>query len=148
MSGTFFSNVNNIQRMILKMLCLYTLGQNCLLVKFKPYLSSETYSRKYEKLPDTLIHACKNITENVFVENVWPANSALFIYVLTHSSTTLDIFSWPGGAVVTHPLWVQEVPGSIPVSRKSFYVRLFCCVIVVFLLFVQTHIISHKSLQC
>jgi len=25
--------------------------------------------------------------------------------------------------VVTHPLWVQEVPGSIPGSGKGFYVR-------------------------
>jgi len=27
-----------------------------------------------------------------------------------------------GGAVVTHSLWVQEVPGSIPSSGKGFYV--------------------------
>jgi len=39
----------------------------CALVLF----GSETYSRKYEKLPNTVIHACKNITEkNKFVENV------------------------------------------------------------------------------
>jgi len=32
-----------------------------------------------------VIHACKNITEkNEFIENVWPANTALFIYVSTH----------------------------------------------------------------
>ena len=46
------------------------------------YLSSETYYRKYEKLPNTVFQACKNITEkNELVENVWPANSALFTYV-------------------------------------------------------------------
>ena len=43
------------------------------------------YSRKYEKLTNIVIHACKNMTEkNEFVENVWPANLALFIYVLIH----------------------------------------------------------------
>jgi len=45
----------------------------------------QTASRKYEKLPSIVIHAGKNNTEeNVFVENVWPANFALFIYVPTH----------------------------------------------------------------
>jgi len=34
---------------------------------FKPYLSSETYSRKYEKLPNIVIHACKNNTEKMFL---------------------------------------------------------------------------------
>ena len=29
------------------------------------YLCSETYSRKYEKLPNIVIHACKNITEKM-----------------------------------------------------------------------------------
>ena len=35
---------------VLKMLDLYLLGQNCLHLTFKPYLSSETYSRKYENI--------------------------------------------------------------------------------------------------
>jgi len=35
-----------------------------------------------------VIHACKNITEkNEFVENVWPANLAVFIYVYTLCAT-------------------------------------------------------------
>jgi len=29
------------------------------------YLSSETYSRKYEKLPNIVFHACKNNTETM-----------------------------------------------------------------------------------
>jgi len=42
--------------------------------------------------------------------------------------TTIDILSWLGGAVVTHSLWVQEVPCSIPVSGKSFsFDFLYCC---------------------
>jgi len=44
--------------MTLKMLCLYLLGQNCLHLTFKPYLSSETYSRQYEKLPSIVVYAC------------------------------------------------------------------------------------------
>ena len=43
----------------LKMLDLYLLGQNCLHLTFKPYLSSETYSRKCEKLPNIVVLACK-----------------------------------------------------------------------------------------
>ena len=48
-----------IDRLYLKMLDLYLLGQNCLHLTFKPYLSSETYSRKYEKLANIVVHACK-----------------------------------------------------------------------------------------
>ena len=72
------------------MLGLYLLGQNCLHLTFEQYLSSETYSRKYEKLPDIVILACKNMTEkNAFVKNVWPANLALIIYVSTHCVETV-----------------------------------------------------------
>ena len=49
--------------------------------------------------------------------------------------------------MVTHPLSVHEGPRSIPSSGKGFYVRFFCFVVVVFLLFVKKHIICHKSLQ-
>ena len=45
------------------MLGLYLLGQNCLHLTFEQYLGSKTYSRKYEKLPNIVVHACKNITE-------------------------------------------------------------------------------------
>ena len=53
------------------------------------------------------------------------------------SLLTIDTLSWLGGAVVTHPLWVQEVPGSIPGSSKAFLGLIFCFVVVVFLLFVH-----------
>ena len=49
----------------LKMLGLYLLGQNCLHLTFKKNLSSETYYRKYEKLPNIVILACKNLTEKM-----------------------------------------------------------------------------------
>jgi len=41
------------------MLDLYLLGQICLYLTFKPFLGSETYSRKYEKLPNIVVHARK-----------------------------------------------------------------------------------------
>jgi len=68
----------------------------------------------------------KILQKKEFVENVWPAKAALFIYVSTHCVETvkyldyIDSLSWLGGAGVTHPLWVQGVPGSIPGSGKSF----------------------------
>ena len=62
-----------------------------------------------------------------------------------NSLTKIDTLSWLGGAVVTHLLGVQEVPSSIPGSVKGFYVWFFA--VVVFLLFVQKHIICHKMLQ-
>jgi len=44
---------------------------------FLTILSSETYTRKYKKLPNRHIDACKNITDHKeFVKNVWTANSA------------------------------------------------------------------------
>jgi len=43
----------------LKMLGRYLLGQNCLHLTFELYLRSETYSRKYEILPNIVIHACE-----------------------------------------------------------------------------------------
>jgi len=35
---------------------------------------------------------------------------------------TIETVSWLSGAVVTHPLRVQEVPGPIPGCGKGFYV--------------------------
>jgi len=54
-----------------------------------------------------------------------------------NSLTTIDTLSWLGDAVVTHPLWVQEFPGSIPGSAKGFYVWFFVFVVIVFLLFLS-----------
>jgi len=39
-----------------------------------------------------------------------------------NSLLKIDTLSRLGGAVVTHPLWMQEVPGSIPGFGKGFYV--------------------------
>ena len=112
------------------MLCLYLLGQNCLHLTSLPYLGSETYSRKYVKLPNIVIHACKCITEKCIC---WKcvARKFGFVYLrfdpLCRNSymAWLDTLSWFVSAVITHPLWVQEVPGSIPGSGKGFYVWFF-----------------------
>ena len=58
--------------------------------------------------------------------------------------TAIDILSWLGGAVVTHPIRVQGVPGSIPGSGMGFYVWFFVLLLLWFYFFVQKHIICHK----
>ena len=58
--------------------------------------------------------------------------------------TTIDILSWLGGAVVTHPLWVQDVPGSIPGSGKGFYVWIFVLLLLCFYFFVQNTLFIGK----
>jgi len=55
----------------------------------------------------------------------------------------IDSVSWIGRAVVTHPLRLQKVTGSIPSSGNGFMFDYFFCV---FLLFVYGHIIWHKIL--
>ena len=61
--------------------------------------------------------------------------------------TTINTLSWLGGAVVTHPLWVQEVPDSIPSSGKGFNVRFFVLLLLCLYFFVKISIICHKSLE-
>ena len=58
-------HTEHILTLHLKMLGLYLVGQNCLHLTFEQYLSSETYSSKYEKLQNIVILACKNITEKM-----------------------------------------------------------------------------------
>jgi len=60
-----------------------------------------------------------------------------------NSLLTIDTLIWLGGAVVTQPLWVQNVPGSIPgtgcvwffvllllwfyfLSKNTIFVTIFC----------------------
>jgi len=139
---------------LLKMLCLYILSQYCLHLTFKSYLSSETYSRKYEKLLYIVIHACKNNTEKMYLLKMSGPQIWLCLFTFRpiasekfNGLTTIDTLSWLGGSVVTHQLWVQEVPGSIPSSGNGFYVVVFlfcCCCVLTYL--VKKQIICHKSL--
>ena len=139
-------------RVPLKMLYLYLWGQNCLHLTCKPYLSSDTYSRKYEKLPNTVIHSCKNITEQINLLKMCGPQIRLFGFVFftfrpiaskwLYSLTTciIDTLSWLGGSEVTYPLWVREVPGSIPGSCKGFDVW--------FLTVVMSHFLSSVVSAC
>ena len=61
------TSLSHMSCIVLKMLSLYLLGHNCLHLTFEPYLSSETFSRKYEKLLNIVIHGCENITEKVYL---------------------------------------------------------------------------------
>jgi len=87
------------------------------------------------------------LQKNVFVETVWPANVALFIYVLTHFVETVKWLDY--SAVVTHPLEGGGARGPVFNSRlrQGLLCLVLCCVVVAFLIFVQKHIICHKSLQ-
>jgi len=99
-------------------------------------------SRKYEKLPNIVIHTCKNITEKMYLLKMsgpqiwlclftfWPIASKKL-----NGLTTIDTLSWLGGAVVTHPLCVQEVPGLIPCSGKCFYFWFFVSLLLLLLCF-------------
>jgi len=137
---------------ILKMLGLYLLGQNCLHLTFEQYLSSETYSRKYEKLPNIVILACKNITEKMHLLKMSGPQIWLCLFTFRpivskqlNGLTTINTISWLGGAVVTHPLWVQEVLGSIPISGKGFYVSFFALLLLCFTFLSKTHYLSNTN---
>ena len=133
------------------MLGLYLVGQNCLHLTFKQYLSSETYSSKYEKLPNIVILACKNITRKMNLLKISGPQIWLCLFTFRpiaskqlNGLTTIDTVSWLGGAVLTHPLWVQAVPGSIPGSGKGFYVSFLFCCCCVFTFLSKTHYLSQK----
>jgi len=110
-------------------------------------LSNETYSGKYEKLPNIVIHACKNNTKKVFVKNVWPANLALFCYVSTHCVEKVEWLDYNRYSQLTW--WCSGYasalgargPGFNPQLRQGFLCMIFCFV-VVFLLFCQKHIVT------
>ena len=86
----------------------------------------------------------KNITEKLNLLKMCGPQIRLCLFTFRpiaskqlNSLTTIDIHSWLGDAVVTHPLWVQEVPGSIPGSGKGFYVWFFVLLLLCFYFFVQ-----------
>jgi len=82
------------------MLDLYLLGQNCLHLTFKPYLSSETYSRKYEKLPNIVVDACKILQKKMYLLKMSGPQIWLCLFTFRpiaskqlNSLTTIDILS-------------------------------------------------------
>jgi len=114
------------------MLGLYLLGQNSLHLTLKPYCSSATNSRKYVKLPNKVIHACKHITEKMNLVKICALQIRLCVFTFRpiapkqlNSLITIVTLSWLGGAEVTHPLWVREASSSFPGSGQGFYVWFF-----------------------
>jgi len=59
--------------------------------------------------------------------------------------TTLVTLSLLAGAEVTHPLWVREVPGSIPGSGKDLYVW-FCVLLLLCFYVLSKHAIFVTTL--
>ena len=80
-------------------------------------------------MPNIVIYACKNMTEKMYLLKMSGPQIRLCLFTFRpnaskqfNSLTTIDTLSRFGGAVVTHPFWVLEVPGSIPGYGKGFYV--------------------------
>jgi len=79
----------------------------------------------------------KNTEKNDFVENVWPANSALFIYVSTHCVETVlnnnryfQLTRWCRG---NESSVVARGPGFNSTLRQGFLCLIVCFVAVVFI---------------
>jgi len=128
------------------MLCLYLLGHYCLYLTFYPYLSSETYSRKYKKLPNIVIHACKNITEKNNLLKMCGPQSRLCLFTFRpilskqlNSLTTINILSWLDGNAFALG---ARVPGFNSWLRQGFLclIVLLCCCVFAFC--PQTHYLS------
>jgi len=95
----------------------------------------------------------KIIRKNEVVENVWPANSALFIYVSTHCIGTVKKLDYNRYSQLTH--WCRgnasdlgaRSPGLNSQLRQYFLCLIVCFVVVVFFSFRPKHIICHNILQ-
>jgi len=96
-----------------------------------------SYPRMYQKLPNTVIVSCWKCVTRKF---------GFVFYVSTHlqSLTLINSINGPGGAEVTNPLWMGEVPGSILGSGNGFYVWHFV-LLLCFYFFVQKHIFTQFS---
>ena len=94
----------------------------------------------------------KYYRKNAFVENVWPANLALFIYLSTHCLETVKWLDYNRYCQLTR--WYSGIasalgargPGFNPRIRQGFLCFIFCFVVAVFLLFCQKHSICHKKI--
>ena len=88
---------------LFKMLLLYLLTRIVYTILFYPYLSSGSYTRKHEKLPNKVIHACWKITEKIrlcwksvarkglgsLTNNFCPAN-----FEKNHFTKSIKMFQW------------------------------------------------------
>jgi len=105
---------------------------------------------KYETLPNIVIHACKNIPENMYLLKLSGPQIRLCLFTFRpiaskqlNSLTTIDTLSWLGGAVVSHPLWYKRSRVQFPAPARVFMFEfLFCCC--VFSFCPKTHYLSQK----
>jgi len=90
----------------------------------------------------------KILQKNVFVENVWPANLALFVYVSIHCVETVKwldynryshLTRWCSGYCIRFSCKRSRVQSPAPARVFMFDFFICCCCVVVF--FVQNHII-------
>jgi len=93
----------------------------------------------------------KLLQKKGFVENVWPANLALFIYVSTHCIETVKWLDFNRYSQLTR--WCRgnasalcaRGPGFNPRLRQGYFVWFFLFIVVVFLLFwPKTHNLPEK----
>jgi len=93
----------------------------------------------------------KILQKNVFVENVWPANLALFVYVLTHCIETFKWLDYNRYSLLTRwcsgnaPALGVRGPGFNPRLLQGFLclIFLFCCCCV-YIFCPKTHYLSHN----
>ena len=92
----------------------------------------------------------KMLQKNKFVENVWPANSALFIYVSTHCAETVKQLDYNRYSQMTLLCRVNASalgargPGFNPCSGKGFYVSFFVLLLLCFYFIPKTHYFSQN----
>jgi len=90
----------------------------------------------------------KIIQKNEFVENVWPANLDLFIYVSTDCVEIVKWLDYNRYSQLTR--WCSgnasalgaRGPGFNPQLRQGFLCLIFCFVVVVFLLYLSKNTVS------
>jgi len=112
-------------------------------------LSSESYSRKYDKLPTVVIHQCYNISETMtFFKKCCPQIwLSLFMFwpislKQLNTLTSIDTFSCLNGLDVTHQTVMREFPDLIPGFGKDLYVCLFVLLLGGFTFLSKIHYLS------
>ena len=126
---------------------MYLLGQNCLHLPFN-HIEAVTHTLVNMSNCQILLSMhVKYYRKNEFVENVWPAKSALFIYILTHCveavkqldcSRYSQLTRWCKGILICFGCELSRVQFPAP-TRVFIFVLLLLC----FYFFVQKHIICH-----
>jgi len=105
------------------------------------------YSRKYEKLPNRVIHACNNNTEKMYLLKMsGPQICFCLLNVSTHSVEKVKWLDYNRNSQLTWwcsgNAWVQEVQSPAP-TRDFMFDFLFCCCCV-FTFLSKTHYLSQK----